>query len=207
MRSIREFLNITSARDKAKAVICAAIDSRRVIEFYYHGGYRTVEPFCLGLVLSGEADNVSLLCYQTGGFSELREVVGWKMYRISDMTEIEMLGDRFSSDRPGYDPDAVSMDTIYCSIVPSGGYGAAAHEALETGQTMSPEALRTASKKTLSHNELMEKFRFAHRRPVPGLYDGISPGPSRKASAEPVKSKFWRFKRILDKLPIIRKTG
>jgi hypothetical protein len=207
VRSIRELFNITPAREKTKAVICSAIESRRVIEFYYHGGYRTVEPFCLGLVLSGEADNVSLFCYQTGGFSELREVVGWKLYRVSEMTEIQVLADGFSGNRPGYDPYAVSMETIYCNIAPSGAHMVEIPDITEK-QTAPPVAApKEASKKSLTHNELMEKFRFTHERPVPGIHSNISLEPSREAFPNAAKSKFWRFKRIFDKLSIKRKTG
>ena len=52
---------IAKAKTRTRKLICAAINSRRIIEFYYHGGYRTVEPFCLGIVMAGDADNESLL--------------------------------------------------------------------------------------------------------------------------------------------------
>jgi len=118
VRTVRNLLNITTKKEKAIAAICSAIKSRRIIEFYYHGGYRTVEPFCLGLVLSGDADNESLICYQVGGFSELREVVGWKLYRASEMEDLAITREQFSGDRPGYDQNNVDMAKIYCSVTP-----------------------------------------------------------------------------------------
>jgi hypothetical protein len=129
MRGIKELLNISGTRDRTRTVVCSAIRARRVIEFYYHGGYRTVEPFCLGLVISGGYQNVSLLCFQTGGFSDLREVVGWKLYRAAEMEDIEVLNDPFVGDRPGYDPDSVEMAKIYCCVTPVAGAGDAALEA------------------------------------------------------------------------------
>jgi len=122
LRTIREFLNITKAREKTRAALCSAINSQRVIEFYYHGGYRTVEPFCLGLVMSGTADNESLLCYQVSGHTEYSETVGWKLFRASEMEDLGITTEHFTGDRPGYDPDDVGMATIYC-CVPRGIYG------------------------------------------------------------------------------------
>lgn len=60
-------------KDKAarRAIICAAISSRKLIELYYQGGFRLVEPFGLGVPISSdEVDNESLLCYQVSGHSE-----------------------------------------------------------------------------------------------------------------------------------------
>jgi len=46
--------------------ICAAIRTRSVIQFYYDGGLRTVEPHCHGVSKDG---NELLRGYQTGGYS------------------------------------------------------------------------------------------------------------------------------------------
>ena len=66
VRSIKRVLRMSATRDNKRLTICSAIKQLRTVEFYYHGGYRTVEPFALGIVMKGEADNESLLCYQTG---------------------------------------------------------------------------------------------------------------------------------------------
>jgi len=173
LRTIREFLNITVARDRTRTTICSAIESRRVIEFYYHGGYRTVEPFCLGVVMSGEADNESLLCYQLGGYSELREVVGWKLYRASEMEDIGITAGHFTGDRPGYDPDDLGMATIYCCVSP----GVYAEAGTKEAPKVAPVPCYAVPEKPVSvfltHNELMRRFRFTHPLPLPELYTNI----------------------------------
>jgi hypothetical protein len=171
--TIREFLNITRARDRTRAVICAAIRSRRIIEFYYHGGYRTVEPFCLGVVMSGEADNESLLCYQVGGFSELREPVGWKLYRASEMEDLGVTAEHFSGDRPGYEPDNVAMATIYCCVSPVTYDEGRAREAPKIEPMPGYEKPKKPVAVFLNHNELMRRFRFTHPIPLPELYTNI----------------------------------
>jgi hypothetical protein len=172
LRTIREFLNITVARDRTRAAICSAVKSQRIIEFYYHGGYRTVEPFCLGVVMSGEADNESLLCYQVGGYSELREVVGWKLYRASEMEDIGLTAEHFTGDRPGYDSDEVGMTTVYCSVSP----GIYAEVRTKEATKIEPVPDYVSKKPVsvfLTHNELMRRFRFTHPLPLPEIYTNI----------------------------------
>lgn len=184
MPKLKELLNITTKREKTRATLCSAIKSRRIIEFYYHGGYRTVEPFCLGLVMAGEADNESLLCYQTGGFSELREVVGWKLYRASEMEDIEVSREQFNGDRPGYDPNNVDMATIYCCVTPV--------------KTAPVPAYKTVQRKEpgyLTHNELMKRFRFTHPHPIRELYTYIFSGPWLKRRPERTEWKNRHFAR------------
>ena len=205
MRGIKELLNITSARDRTRMIICSAIRNRRVIEFFYHGGYRTVEPFCLGLVISGGYENVSLLCYQVGGYSELREVVEWKLYRAAEMEDIEILNEEFTGDRPGYDPDSVEMAKIYCCVTPVAGapeppaepiaamprYEPVVEAApvieplppLDIEDFLLPETPEPVYR-PLTHNELMRLFRFTHPVVTSNMYLVVYSGPFIKPRPE-----------------------
>ena len=100
---IKRVIKFSRAQEEKRQLICSAIRQLRPIEFLYLGGYRTVEPFALGVVLTDHQDNESLLCFQTAGFSDLLETVGWKLYRVSNMQELEVLPRNFSPDRPGYE--------------------------------------------------------------------------------------------------------
>ena len=217
MRGIRELLNITDAREKTRGVICSAIRSRRLIEFFYHGGYRTVEPFCLGLVMSGDINNESLLCFQTGGFSELREVVGWKLYRASELEDIEVLNDTFVGDRPGYDPDAVDMVKIYCCVTPVAGSEPVvepepieelpryevSHLVIEEPPVEEPlphfEEAPEDEPRYLIHNELVRLFRLGHAVPVPGFY----PGPLSSPLPEGTGWEFRHFMQMFWRLSLL----
>lgn len=207
MRTIREFLNITRARDRTRAAICSAIKSRRIMEFFYHGGYRTVEPFCLGLVMSGEADNESLLCYQIGGYSELHEVVGWKLYRASEMEDIEISREQFGGDRPGYDPDGVDMVTIYCCVTPETDAEVRARETLKVEPLSGYQKSQKPVTRMLTHNELMRRFRFTHPIPIPELYTFILSGRLNNPLPERMKSKITPLMQVFDRLPLARQTG
>jgi hypothetical protein len=165
VRSIKDLLNITTRREKNRGTLWASVQDRRIIEFYYHGGYRIVEPYALGVTRHGDADNESLICYQLSGFSDLNNAVGWKLYRISEMEEIKVSRERFAGDRPGYDPEDIHMVQVFCCVRP---VKPAAGELKET--TSLPEAKpppvypapRPLSPESLPHNEAMRRFRFTH---------------------------------------------
>lgn len=186
MRNLKELLNITTKKEQIRTTLCSAIKSRHVIEFYYHGGYRTVEPFCLGVVIASGEDNESLICYQTGGFSELREVVGWKLYRASEMEDIVVLHEQFSGNRPGYDPNEIDMAIIRCYVVP-------VKEEPKATAAPAHGKLQEAEPVDSTHNELMRKFRFTHPVPIPEIYTYIFSGPWFKRPPERTEWKNKHF--------------
>lgn len=195
MRTIREMLNISSKREKIRGTLWASIEARRVIEFYYHGGYRTVEPFALGIVMYGDADNESLLCYQMSGYSDLNMAVGWKLYRTSEMEDIEVKREQFSGDRPGYDPDKIDMVKIYCSVTRIKKDEDADKIALreEPKVKVAPQSAYEPPREpvinSLTHNELMRRFRFTHPIPIPEIYTNILSGLPAKPLPEGVELK------------------
>ena len=93
--------------------ICSAIRARAVIQFYYDGGDRIVEPHCHGTSTAG---NEVLRGYQTGGYSSSGKPVEWKMYDVSKISNIRQTGQRFSSNRPGYNPNDKGMSSIHCHV-------------------------------------------------------------------------------------------
>ncbi len=110
----------------------------------------------------------------------MREPVGWKLYRASEISELEITGEPFSGDRPGYEPDNVEMTTIYCCV--SGGAGEevrAEPVAGIAGKIPRYEASRKQTAVLLTHNELMRRFRFLHPLPLYELYTNIFVGVAR----------------------------
>jgi hypothetical protein len=161
-KRVRDLFDITQKREKTRATLCQAINARRVIEFYYHGGYRTVEPFALGITMHGEADNESLICYQTGGYSDSNKAEGWKLYRASEMEDITVTKEPFTGLRPGYDPENIDMMEVVCCVRPG--------KAAPDGVREAPwpvSAAHTPVVMPLSHNEMMRRFRITHPLPIP----------------------------------------
>jgi hypothetical protein len=93
--------------------ICNAISRRAVIQFYYDGGIRTVEPHCHGISTAG---NEVLRGYQTGGYSESGNPVGWKLFDVSKMYSLSVTNQTFTQNRPSYNPNDTSMSTIHCRV-------------------------------------------------------------------------------------------
>jgi hypothetical protein len=94
--------------------ICSAINSKKVIKFYYRGGIRFVEPFCYGLhKISG---NEVLRGYQVGGFSEFGEPFGWKLYSVDEISKLVITDNKFRDDRKYYNPDEPMMKEIICKV-------------------------------------------------------------------------------------------
>ena len=95
-------------------LLCSAIRHRRLITFYYDGGRRTVEPYSHG---SSAAGHDLLSGYQTAGHSTSGTPLGWKMFRLDELSGLAMTDQVFAENRPEYDPSRDDkMATIYCRI-------------------------------------------------------------------------------------------
>lgn len=213
MRTIREMLNISRKIKRIRGTLWASIQARRIIEFYYHGGYRTVEPFALGIVMYGDADNESLLCYQMSGYSDLNEAAGWKLYRTSDMEDIEVKREQFSGDRPGYDPDKIDMVKIYYCITPvkktENEIRVTPKEEPKVKLAPLPayELPRELVIRYLTHNELMRRFRFTHPSPIPEIYTNILSGLPAKHLPESVELKSVPLAQLIAQFPLAGQTA
>jgi len=95
------------------AQICRAIREREILRFYYHGGVRKAEPFCYGCSTRG---NDVLSAYQVEGYSASGSPSGWKLYKVAEMRQIRMTGEKFSGTRAGYNADNTGMVRTYCGI-------------------------------------------------------------------------------------------
>lgn len=92
--------------------IIEAILNQNVIEFFYDGDLRIVEPHCYGITTAG---NEGLRAYQIDGYSS-SGIMGWKMYDLSKADNIIALNQTFNGPRPGYKPGDKGMATIYTEI-------------------------------------------------------------------------------------------
>lgn len=97
-----------------KTEICSAINSKQVIEFYYNGGTRLVEPFCYGI--HKNTNNEVLRGYQAGGYSESGESIGWKIFQTANISNLIITNEHFSGIREYYNPNDKAMTTIYCHV-------------------------------------------------------------------------------------------
>ena len=94
--------------------ICTAIDSKKVLSFFYNGGTRFVEPFCYGRHRS--TDKEVLRGYQIGGYSESGESIGWKLFRVEEISKLMVTDRDFKGAREHYNPNDRVMKKIICRI-------------------------------------------------------------------------------------------
>lgn len=90
-----------------------AIQSRRVVSFYYDGCYRQVEPFLVGQTKSG---NVALRAYQIAGRSNSGKNIGWHLFLIDKICSLDVSQETFSSMRMDYNPNDKAMIVIFSHI-------------------------------------------------------------------------------------------
>lgn len=90
-------------------IIFHAITSRRLLEFSYKGGVRVVEPHILyEPPILYDGTNLRLLAWWVRGFSKSRHQPFWRNYIASGMTNIKVLDENFTGNRPGYDGGGIS---------------------------------------------------------------------------------------------------
>lgn len=162
MRNIKEMLNISTRREKNRGNLWAAIHAQHILEFDFHGRHRVAEPFALGLTRRGSPNNESLLCYQTSRSGDKTKSEGWRVFPTSEIKELKVSKIQFTGDRPGYEPYKMDMaEVVYC-IKPQ---KPVSEMGLKNPPVVKPSPITTPTPpttRTLTHNELMRRFRSSH---------------------------------------------
>jgi hypothetical protein len=96
-----------------KPELCEAIAGRRIVRFYYEGGFRSAEPYIYGL---SEEEIEYVLVYQIGGVSSSATPVGWKKLFVEKMDELTIAAETFLENRTDYDPNDSLIKAVYCQI-------------------------------------------------------------------------------------------
>ena len=102
----------------SQAVLCGAIGSRNVVQFWYSGdavpGPRLVEPH---MVAYNAAGHLALSGWFLGGASESATGQGWREYLLSDITNLTVLERHFAGPRPGYNPTGGTIfHNVQCGL-------------------------------------------------------------------------------------------
>lgn len=95
-----------------KQEIVEAIENLSIIEFYYDGELRVVEPHCYGITTAG---NEGLRAYQIAGYSSTGKL-GWKMYDLGKADNLNVKDENFQGPRSGYQQGDKGMSNIYAEI-------------------------------------------------------------------------------------------
>jgi hypothetical protein len=95
------------------AQACEAIANARRLALTYAGHDRVVEVHVAGYARQGEP---LMRAWQVRGGSESGEPVGWKMFRIEDVTAMRLTDERSRAPRPDYEPNDPAIVRIVCQI-------------------------------------------------------------------------------------------
>jgi hypothetical protein len=98
--------------DEKRDLLCRAINGRILIQFKYDGRTRIVEPFCCG---TGTAGNYVLRGFQIRG-SDKTKPLCWRLYEISEMSQLNLTQHTFKGKRDEYQPNDSSITEIFCCI-------------------------------------------------------------------------------------------
>jgi hypothetical protein len=96
-----------------KPELCEAIATRRIVRFYYEGGFRSAEPYIYGL---NKDELEYVLVYQTSGVSSSAKPEGWKRLRVEKIDQLDISAATFAENQPEYDPEDAVIKTVYCQI-------------------------------------------------------------------------------------------
>ena len=86
-----------------------AIRQRRVVEFAYAGGSRTVEPHAVGY---DDAGRLTLTGWQLSG----KNGPGLRDFVVKSMRLLTVTGQRFEGPRPDYDRDGTGLRKVVCRL-------------------------------------------------------------------------------------------
>jgi predicted DNA-binding transcriptional regulator YafY len=103
-------------QEKAKDEICRAIAERKVVQFRYGDKVRVVEPYVCGV---SSANKYILRGFQTGGQSSSGRKLGWRLFELANMKDLEITETEFNGyggDRRLYNPKDPAMRKIFCSV-------------------------------------------------------------------------------------------
>jgi hypothetical protein len=96
------------------ALIISAIKERAVLEYWYDGFKRLIEPQCYGL---SYADHEVLRGYQIGGGSNSRRESP-KLFEVEKMKKLRKTEQHFAGPHEPYNPDDSAMKVIYACLLP-----------------------------------------------------------------------------------------
>lgn len=99
--------------------ICDALRGRHLLRFRYrdHLTATVVEPYTYGINKKGHQVLSAWLI--TGETHDVHPPF-WRLYLETDMSQVEVLDDRFENNRRGYNPNAKEFEHIQCRIAPPG---------------------------------------------------------------------------------------
>jgi hypothetical protein len=96
-----------------RELLCEAIRSRHLVEFFYEGGMRLVEPH---MIAANELGRDVLSGWFVSGLSS-SGTPGWREYFLNKIVDLRIRDESFAEPRPGYNPaGGPKFPRVYCQL-------------------------------------------------------------------------------------------
>ena len=87
-----------------------AVRGKQLLAFMYEGCYRKVEPYTYGCTTKGKD---ALRGFQVDGESRSDRKLGWRLFLIDEIENLELLNETYTEFREHYNPNDKGMSEIY----------------------------------------------------------------------------------------------
>lgn len=99
--------------------LCSAIKAQRLVRFFYNlddePGFRTVEPH---MVARTKTEALALSAWYVSGATKPGQGHGWRIYLLSDISQVTVLPDTFTGPRKDYKSDGgKSFHDVQCGLL------------------------------------------------------------------------------------------
>ena len=91
-------------------LIKKAIINRQIIKFTYKDELRMIEPYTYGI---SSKNNDILRGYQIEGGSTSSDDLGWRLFTVNKIKNLQILNSKFDLNQEGYNPNDKAMIEIY----------------------------------------------------------------------------------------------
>jgi hypothetical protein len=97
--------------------ICHAIAGRSLLMFGYAGVVRVVEPHLHGRTTAGHE---ALSAWMRPGWSRTDPEGGWRMFRLDEVRDLQILPGRFDAPRADFNPRDPHFEQVFCRVAVPG---------------------------------------------------------------------------------------
>lgn len=112
---------MTPQEQSVIASMCPAIQSRNLIRFWYQNAsgrmeWRIVEPYLIG-AFARKHVQLSAWLLPTPEQILAGQKEGWRSYVVKNISDLQIMEEKFPTTRTGYDPKGSGMKEVFCAAI------------------------------------------------------------------------------------------
>ena len=112
-------ISMTPQEESLINTICPAIQSHNLIRFWYQNAagrmeWRIVEPYLIG-AFARKHVQLSAWLLPTPEQILAGQKEGWRTYTLKNISDLQIMEEKFPTTRVGYDPKGSGMKEVFCA--------------------------------------------------------------------------------------------